>query len=72
MALLRAGRMEAEFNATEGGQLYRELVGCLLRLVCGPAVFMFVLVDVFMFVPRLYRLPPKLAAGVQSLISFKS
>ena len=72
MALLRAKCMKVGFNATERGQLYKELAGCLLRLACGPAVFVFVLVDMFVFVSRLYRLPPKLAASVWSLMSFKS
>ena len=72
VASLRARCMEAEFDATEGRRLYKELAGRLLRLACGPAVFVFMLVDVFVFVPRLYQLPPKLAANVQSSMSFKS
>ena len=63
----------AEFDATEGGWLYKKLVGCLSQL----AIFTFalvptlVLVFVFVFVPQ-YWLPPKLVAGVQSLMFFKS
>ena len=72
VALLRAERVEAEFDATERRQLYKKSAGRLLQLACGPAVFAFVLVDVFVFVPRLYWLPPKLAASVWSLMSFKS
>ena len=67
VALLRAGRMDAGFDVTERGRLYMELAEHSLQLVCWPAVF----VLVFVFVSR-YWLPPKLAAGVQSLMSFKS
>ena len=72
VASLQARHIEVKFDATEGGQLYKELAGRSLRLACGPAVFAFMLVNVFVFVPRLYWLPPKLAAGVRSSMSFKS
>ena len=72
VALLQVECVEAGFDITEGGQLYKELAGRLLRLACRPVIFTFMLVDMFVFVPWLYQLPPKLAAGVQSLMSFKS
>ena len=72
VALLQAGCVEAGFDAIKRERLYKELARCLLRLACGPTVFVFVLVGVFVFIPWLYRLLLKLAASVWSLMSFKS
>ena len=71
VASLQAEHVKAGFDATEKGRLYKELAGRLLQLACGPVVFVFVLVDVFVFVAQLYWLPPKLAANVWSSMSFK-
>ena len=63
----------AGFDAAEKKWLYKKLAGHLLQLVCWPAVFGLVLVLAFVFVfVSQYQLPPKLAASVRSLMSFKS